>query len=120
MECPADLDEYLDLMKRGGYEVKKVRGGGISFRLTGQGQERFTRLRASTLGDSYNLKDILATIEGKEKRLGFPERKISPAVDIQAKLASGKWLGYKRSGRRYIKQYFISYSRVASNTNETL
>ena len=26
-------------MKRAGYEVKKVRGGGISFRLTGQGQE---------------------------------------------------------------------------------
>ena len=55
-------------MKRAGYEVKKVRGGGISFRLTGQGQERFTRLRASTLGDGYDLKDVLAAIEGKEKR----------------------------------------------------
>lgn len=90
-------------MKQGEYEVKKVRGGGISFRLTGQGQERITRLRASTLGDGYNLKDILAGIEGKEKRLGCPERKISMALDIQAKLASGKGLGYKRSGRRYIK-----------------
>lgn len=39
-ERPADLDEFLNLMKRAGYEVKKVRGGGISFRLTGQGQER--------------------------------------------------------------------------------
>ena len=38
-ERPADLDEFLSLMKRAGYEVKKVRGGGISFRLTGQGQE---------------------------------------------------------------------------------
>ena len=38
-ERPADLDEFLGLMKRAGYEVKKVRGGGISFRLTGQGQE---------------------------------------------------------------------------------
>ena len=36
-ERPADLDEFLNLMKRAGYEVKKVRGGGISFRLTGQG-----------------------------------------------------------------------------------
>ena len=67
-ERPADLDEFLSLMKRAGYEVKKVRGGGISFRLAGQGQERFTRLRASTLGDGYDLKDILAAIEGKEKR----------------------------------------------------
>ena len=54
-ERPADLDEFLNLMKRAGYEVKTVRGGGISFRLTGQGQERFTRLRASTLGDGYDL-----------------------------------------------------------------
>ena len=95
-ERPADLDEFLGLMKRAGYEVKKVRGGGISFRLTGQGQERFTRLRASTLGDGYDLKDILAAIEGKEKRPGRPERKISLAVDIQAKLAAGKGPGYER------------------------
>ncbi len=89
-ERPASLEEFLGLMKRAGYEVKKVRGGGISFRLTGQGQERFTRLRASTLGDGYDLKDVLAAIEGKEKRPGHPERKISLAVDIQAKLAAGK------------------------------
>ena len=56
-ERPADLDEFLNLMKRAGYEVKTVRGGGISFRLTGQGQERFTRLRASTLGDGYDLQE---------------------------------------------------------------
>ena len=61
-----------------------------------QGQERFTRLRASTLGDGYDLKDVLAAIEGKEKRPGHPERKISLAVDIQAKLAAGKGPGYER------------------------
>ena len=27
-ERPADLDEFLNLMKRAGYEVKTVRGGG--------------------------------------------------------------------------------------------
>ena len=48
----------------------------------------FTRLRASTLGDGYDLQDVLAAIEGKEKRSGRPERKISLAVDIQAKLAA--------------------------------
>ena len=58
--------EFLNLMKRAGYEVKTVRGGGISFRLTGQGQERFTRLRASTLGDGYDLQDVLSAIEGKD------------------------------------------------------
>ena len=65
-ERPADLDEFLGLMKRAGYEVKMVRGGGISFRLTGQGQERFTRLRASTLGDGYDLKDVLAPLKAKK------------------------------------------------------
>ena len=51
-----------------GYEMcirDRVRGGGISFRLTGQGQERFTRLRASTLGDGYDLQDVLAAIEAR-------------------------------------------------------
>ena len=41
--------------------------------LTGQGQERFTRLRASTLGDGYDLQDVLAAIEGREKRPGRSE-----------------------------------------------
>ncbi len=58
-------------------------------------QERFTRLRASTLGDGYDLKDILTAIEGKADRRR-PERKISLAVDIQAKLAEGKGPGYER------------------------
>ncbi len=103
-ERPADLDEFLNLMKRAGYEVKTVRGGGISFRLTGQGQERFTRLRASTLGDGYDLQDVLSAIEGKEKRPGHSERKISLAVDIQAKLAASKGSGYERwAGRNSLK-----------------
>ncbi|MBM6717159.1 relaxase/mobilization nuclease domain-containing protein [Gemmiger formicilis] len=115
-ERPADLDEFLGLMKRAGYEVKKVRGGGISFRLTGQGQERFTRLRASTLGDGYDLKDILAAIEGKEKRPGSPERKISLAVDIQAKLAAGKGPGYERWAKVFnIKQMAAALAYIQDN-----
>lgn len=115
-ERTADLDEFLSLMKRAGYEVKKVRGGGISFRLTGQGQERFTRLRASTLGDGYDLKDILAAIEGKEKRPGRPERKISLAVDIQAKLAAGKGPGYERWAKVFnIKQMAAALAYIQDN-----
>ena len=115
-ERPADLDEFLNLMKRAGYEVKTVRGGGISFRLTGQGQERFTRLRASTLGDGYDLQDVLAAIEGKEKRPGHSERKISLAVDIQAKLAAGKGPGYERWAKVFnIKQMAAALAYIQDN-----
>ena len=115
-ERPADLDEFLALMKRAGYEVKTVRGGGISFRLTGQGQERFTRLRASTLGDGYDLQDVLAAIEGKEKRPGRSERKISLAVDIQAKLAAGKGPGYERWAKVFnIKQMAAALAYIQDN-----
>ena len=115
-ERPADLDEFLNLMKRAGYEVKTVRGGGISFRLTGQGQERFTRLRASTLGDGYDLQDVLAAIEGKEKGPGHSERKISLAVDIQAKLAAGKGPGYERWAKVFnIKQMAAALAYIQDN-----
>ena len=115
-ERPADLDEFLNLMKRAGYEVKTVRGGGISFRLTGQGQERFTRLRASTLGDGYDLQDVLAAIEGKEKCPGRSERKISLAVDIQAKLAAGKGPGYERWAKVFnIKQMAAALAYIQDN-----
>ena len=115
-ERPADLDEFLNLMKRAGYEVKTVRGGGISFRLTGQGQERFTRLRASTLGDGYDLQDVLSAIEGKEKRPGRSERKISLAVDIQAKLAAGKGPGYERWAKVFnIKQMAAALAYIQDN-----
>ena len=48
-------------------------------------------------GDGYDLQDVLSAIEGKEKRPGRSERKISLAVDIQAKLAAGKGPGYELS-----------------------
>ena len=97
-------------------QVKTVRGGGISFRLTGQGQERFTRLRASTLGDGYDLQDVLAAIEGKEKRPGHSERKISLAVDIQAKLAAGKGPGYERWAKVFnIKQMAAALAYIQDN-----
>ena len=112
---PASLEEFLDLMKQAGYEVKKVRGGGLSFRLTGGGQDRFTRLRASTLGEGYDLKDILAAIEGGAGRRG-PERKISLAVDIQAKLAEGKGPGYERWAKVFnLKQMAAALAYLQDN-----
>ena len=45
---PADFADFLRLMAESGYAVKHGRGGVISFLVPGQ--ERATRLRASTLG----------------------------------------------------------------------
>ena len=112
---PVSLEEFLDLMKQAGYEVKKVRGGGLSFRLPGGGQDRFTRLRASTLGEGYDLKDIMAAIEGGTGRRG-PERKISLAVDIQAKLAEGKGPGYERWAKVFnLKQMAAALAYLQDN-----
>ena len=112
---PASLEEFLDLMKQAGYEVKKVRGGGLSFRLPGGGQDRFTRLRASTLGEGYDLKDILTAIEGGTERRR-PERKISLAVDIQAKLAEGKGPGYERWAKVFnLKQMAAALAYLQDN-----
>ena len=112
---PASLEEFLALMKQAGYEVKRVRGGGFSFRLPGGGQDRFTRLRASTLGEGYDLKDILAAIKGGAGRRE-PERKISLAVDIQAKLAEGKGPGYERWAKVFnLKQMAAALAYLQDN-----
>jgi len=51
-ENPPSMKAFLQAMVAAGYEVKHGRGGAISFRT--QGQERFTRIRASTLGKGYS------------------------------------------------------------------
>ena len=48
-------------MEASGFMVKRGRDGTISFLVPGQ--ERATRLRASTLGDGYDPEDIKAVIE---------------------------------------------------------
>ena len=88
-------------MKRAGYEVKTARGGGISFRLTGQGQERFTRLRASTLGTATTCKIFWPPLRAKKN-----------APDTRSGKSVWRWI-FKRSwlpvrgrdmnaGRRYL------------------
>ena len=47
---------HLDVYKRQGFTVKHGRGGAISFLVPGQ--ERATRLRASTLGDGYDPEEM--------------------------------------------------------------
>lgn len=113
---PGDLAAFLSLMEQAGYEIKKVRGGGLSFRLAGQGQERFTRLRASTLGEGYDLKDILAVIDGSREHPGQSHRKVNLLVDIQAKLAEGKGPGYERWAKVFnLKQMAAALAYLQDN-----
>ena len=66
-----DFEDFLRLMELHGYEVK--RGKYISLRAAAQGQERFTRLKAETLGNRY-------TVEGISKRIADKARKRKPSV----------------------------------------
>jgi hypothetical protein len=56
---PTDFSDFLRLMEESGFSVKQGRGGVISF--LAPGQEKPTRLRASTLGAGFDPEDIKAT-----------------------------------------------------------
>ncbi len=97
-ESPADFADFLRRMEAAGFEVKESRGA-VSFRAPSFGQERFTRLRADTLGAGYGPEDIRAAIGGRGRSTqGRPQqrKKISLAIDIQARMRSGKGPAYER------------------------
>ena len=101
-EKPKDYEDFLQKLERQGYEVK--RGKYTSVR--GARQKRFIRFR--TLGAGYSEEELKAVISGeaehhprqKQKRI-VPEQKFQMLVDIQAKLAEGKSMGYARWAKRY-------------------
>ena len=94
---PPNMDAFLQAMTAAGYEVKQGRGGAVSFRASGQ--ERFTRLRSSTLGKGYGPDDIQAIIEGRaalpEGVTGSPP-KVNLIIDIQSRMRAGKGPAYER------------------------
>ena len=102
---PADFDAFLRLMEVSGFTVKHGRGGVLSFLVPGQ--ERATRLRASTLGDGYDPEDIKAVIAGErplpEQPVPAPAapRRVNLIVDIQERLRSGKGAAYARWAKVY-------------------
>ena len=105
---PADFDAFLRLMEASGFTVKHGRGGTISFLVPGQ--EKPTRLRASTLGDGYDPEDIRAIIAG-ERPIPAAEdaapapRRVGLIVDIEQRLREGKGPAYERWAKVYnIKQ----------------
>ena len=105
---PADFADFLRLMEEAGYAVRRGRGGAISFLVPGQ--EKPTRLRASTLGDGYDPEDIRAVIAG-ERSIPAAEdaapasRRVGLIVNIEQRLREGKGPAYERWAKVYnIKQ----------------
>ena len=90
-------DDFLAKMRAEGYEIKE--GKLLSFRAPGQ--ERFTR--SNRLGDDYTRE---ALQERSSRRRGCSAaakspvsrtgRKVNLLIDIQAKIAAGKSVGYER------------------------
>ena len=62
-ERPVDFADFLRRMETAGIQVRRGRGGVISFLVPGQ--QRAARFRAATLGDGYGPEDVQAVIDGK-------------------------------------------------------
>lgn len=113
---PADWTAFLSCMEKVGYESKKVRGGGVSFRLAGQSQQRFTRLRASTLGEGYGMEDVLSAIHSSRNGPVQEPEKVNLLVDIRAKLTEGKGPGYERWAKVFnLKQMAAALAYLQDN-----
>ena len=112
--------------------MKHGRGGAISF--LAPGQDKYTRLRASTLGPGFDPDDIRAAIAGERPIPELPQDSPAPArrvnliIDIQERMAQGKGPAYERWAKVYnIKQMaaallylrehdLMDYAALASST----
>ena len=129
---PTDFPAFLRLMEESGFQVKHGRGGAISF--LAPGQDKYTRLRASTLGPGFDPDDIRAAIAGERPIPELPQDSPAPArrvnliIDIQERMAQGKGPAYERWAKVYnIKQMaaallylrehdLMDYAALASST----
>ena len=102
---PTDFAMFLLLMEEAGYAVKHGRGGVISF--LAPGEDKPTRLRASTLGEGFGPEDIRAVIAGERPVPKIPSEGPAPSqrvnliIDVQERLRSGKGAGYARWAKVY-------------------
>lgn len=121
-ERPANFAEFLRRMEAAGVQVKRGRGGVISFRLPGQ--DRATRFRASTLGDGYGPEDVEAVIDGRvpvrksaqERPRSAAPRRVNLIIDIQQRMAQGKGPGYERWAKIYnLKQMAAALQFLQEN-----
>lgn len=115
-EKPSSMEAFLHAMEAAGYEVKQGRGDAISFRA--KGQERFTRLRSSTLGKGYGQKDIQAIIEGRAAPSGGHTEpcKVNLIIDIQSRMRAGKGPAYERWAKVFnLKQMAATLQYLQEN-----
>ena len=120
-ERPADFADFLRRVEAAGVQVVHGRGGAISF--LAPGQDKATRLRASTLGDGYGPEDVQAVINGKAPtRKPSPERprpalrRVDLIIDIQERMRQGKGPGYERWAKVYnLKQMAAALQYLLEN-----
>lgn len=116
-EKPPSMAAFLQAMTAAGYEVKQGRGGVISFRA--EGQERFTRLRSSTLGKGYGQEDIQVIIEGRasmSEGRGKSPHKVNLIIDIQSRMRTGKGPAYERWAKVFnLKQMAATLQYLQEN-----
>ena len=104
-ERPEDFADFLRRMETAGIQVKRGRGGVISFLVPGQ--QRAARFRASTLGDGYGPEDVQAVIDGKAPTRKAPARRtptprrVNLLIDIQERIRQGKGPAYERWAKVY-------------------
>ena len=104
-ERPKDFADFLRRMETAGIQVKRGRGGVISFLVPGQ--QRAARFRASTLGDGYGPEDVQAVIDGKAPTRTAPvrraptPRRVNLLIDIQERMRQGKGPAYERWAKVY-------------------
>ena len=114
---PHNMDEFLAAMSEAGFEHRYGRGGVLSFRA--EGQQNFTRLRTSTLGDGYGQDDIIAAIEGRAPLPVYsrpPQKKVGLIIDIQEKMKAGKGAAYERWAKVYnLKQMAAALQYLQEN-----
>jgi hypothetical protein len=114
---PLDMDAFLQAMSAAGFEVKRGRGGVISFRA--EGQERFTRLRSSTLGEGYGQDDIQDVIEGRaapSKGRAGTAHKVNLIIDIQSRMRAGKGPAYEQWAKVFnLKQMAATLQYLQEN-----
>jgi len=102
---PADFAAFLRLMEESGFAVKHGRGGVISF--LAPGQDKPTRLRASTLGNGFDPEEIRAVIAGERpipelpREVPVPPRCVNLIIDLQQRMAQGKGPAYERWAKVY-------------------
>ena len=99
---PATWEAFVKLLQNDGYEVKV----GKQLSVRGQSQKRFIRL--DTLGDGYSPNALMEVISGERTHISHKrsipqkqERAVSLMVDIQAKLQTGKGVGYERWAKTF-------------------